>query len=130
MKSKLLTLIVLCAFLCACAPHQALIQSEPPGAIVTIDGKQIGETPVRYDYALSTGSQHQVSIAQPGYEPVDLTIKADKTDTGAMKRWLAAGVVWSPLWLGTFFTKKLKESYLFVMKRNNPQMTAKVETEK
>ena len=130
MKSKLLTLIVLCSFLCACAPHQALIQSEPPGAIVTIDGKQIGETPVRYDYALSTGSQHQVSIAQPGYEPVDLTIKADKTDTGAMKRWLMAGVVWSPLWLGTFFTKKLKESYLFVMKRNNPQMTAKVETEK
>lgn len=128
MVSKLITLIVLCAFLCACAPHQALIQSEPPGAIVTIDGEQIGETPVRYDYALSTGSQHQVTIAQQGYEPVDLTIKADKTDSGAMKRWLVAGVVWSPLWLGTFFTKKLKESYLFVMKRNTPQMTAKLET--
>lgn len=127
MKSKLITLIVLAAFLSACAPHQALIQSEPPGAIVTIDGKQIGETPIRYDYALSTGSQHQVNIAQQGYEPVDLTIKADKTDSGAMKRWLMAGVVWSPLWLGTFFTKKLKESYLFVMKRNNPQMTAKLE---
>jgi hypothetical protein len=56
-----------------------------------------------------------------------LTIKADKTDSGAMKRWLMAGVVWSPLWLGTLFTKKLKESYLFVMKRNDPQMTAKLE---
>jgi hypothetical protein len=105
-----------------------LIQSEPPGAIVTIDGKQIGQTPVQFDYALSSGSQHQVTIAQQGYEPVDLTIKADKTDSGAMKRWLAAGVVWSPLWIGTFFTKKLKESYLFVMKRNNPQMTAKLES--
>ncbi len=127
MKSKLLTLIVLCAFLSACAPHQAMIQSEPAGAIVTIDGKKIGETPVHYDYALSTGNQHQVTISQQGYESVDLTIKADKTDSGAMKRWLMAGVVWSPLWIGTFFTKKLKESYLFVMKRSSPQMTAKLE---
>ncbi len=127
MKSKLLTLILLVAFLSACAPKQALFQSEPPGAMVTIDGKRIGVTPVEYAHALSPGSQHQVSIAHTGYEQVDLTIKADKTDSKAMKRWLMAGVVWSPLWLGTFFTKKLKESYLFVMKRNNPQLTAKLE---
>jgi hypothetical protein len=130
MKSKLLTLILLVAFLSACAPKQALFQSEPPGAMVTIDGRQIGITPVEYAHALSPGSQHQVSLAHPGYEQVDLTIKADKTDSKAMKRWLMAGVVWSPLWLGTFFTKKLKESYLFVMKRNNPQLTAKLEKAK
>ncbi|MCW8860342.1 MAG: PEGA domain-containing protein [Deltaproteobacteria bacterium] len=127
MKSKLLTLLVLVAFLSACAPHQALIKSEPPGAIVTINGKEVGETPVYYDYNLSTGRQHQVQISRLGYEQVDLTIKADKTDSSAMKRWLMAGVVWSPLWIGTIFTKKLKESYLFVMKRNNPQLTAKVD---
>ncbi len=127
MKSKLLTLFVLAAFLSACAPHQALIQSEPPGATVTINGAEIGETPIRYDYRLSTGSQHQVRISHQGYEPVDLTIKADKTDSGAMKRWLMAGVVWSPLWIGTIFTKKLKESYLFVMKRTKPQMTAMID---
>lgn len=124
MKSKLLALFVLVAFLSACAPHHALIQSEPPGALVTINGTEIGTTPIQYDYALSIGSQHQVEISRPGYESVDLTIKADKTDAGAMKRWLVAGVVWSPLWLGTVFTKKLKESYLFVMKRTKPQMTA------
>jgi len=130
MRSKLLTLILLAVFLSACAPKQALIQSEPPGAMVTINGKKIGMTPVRYSHTLSPGSQHQVSIAHPGYEQVDLTITADKTDSGAMKQWLIAGVIWSPLWLGTLFTKKLKESYLFVMKRNNPQMTAKLQTTK
>jgi hypothetical protein len=124
MKSKLLTLFVLVAFLSACAPHHALIQSEPPGALVTINGTEIGTTPIQYDYVLSTGGQHQIEVSRPGYESVDLTIKADKTDAGAMKRWLMAGVVWSPLWLGTIFTKKLKESYLFVMKRTKPQMTA------
>ena len=127
MKSKLFTLFVLVTFLSACAPHQALIRSEPPGAIVTIDGTEIGETPIHYDYTLSTGSQHQVQISHQGYEQVDLTIKADKTDSGAMKRWLMAGVVWSPLWIGTIFTKKLKESYLFVMKRDKPQLTAKID---
>ena len=130
MKSKLLTLILLVAFLSACAPKQALIQSQPPGAMVTINGEKIGATPIHYSHALSPGSQHQVNIAHPGYEQVDLMITADKTDSGAMKRWLMAGVVWSPLWLGTIFTKKLKESYLFVMKRNNPQMTAKLEKAK
>ena len=130
MLSKLLTLIILVAFLSACAPKQALFQSQPPGAMVTIDGEKIGLTPVEYPHTLSPGSQHQVNIAHPGYEQVDLMIKADKIDSGAMKKWLMAGVVWSPLWLGTIFTKKLKESYLFVMKRNNPQLTAKLETTK
>ena len=127
MKSKLPALIVLLAFLNACAPHQALIQSEPPGAIVRVDGEVIGQTPTHYDYALSNGSQHQVKISRQGYEPLDMTIKADKTDSSAFKRWLMAGLVWSPLWLGTMFTKKLKESYLFIMKRRSPQMTAKLE---
>ena len=92
-----------------------------------MDGKQVGTTPLYYDYHLSRGRQHQVQIAYPGYEQVDLTIKADKIDAGAMKRWLMAGVVWSPLWLGTVFTKKLKESYLFVMKEDAAPLTAQLD---
>jgi len=127
MKSKLLALFVLVVFLSACAPRQALIQSEPPGAMVTINGTKVGTTPVQYDYSLSNGSQHQMHITHQGYEPVDQTIEADKTDPGAMKRWLIAGAIWTPLWIGTFFTKRLKESYLFVMQRYNPPLTAMVE---
>ncbi len=127
MISKCVAMFLLLAFLSACASQQALIQSEPPGAIVMINGQAVGQTPLYYDYKLSSGKQHQVSISHQGYEEIDLTIKADKTDTGALKRWLMAGVVWSPLWLGTLFTKKLKESYLFVMKRETPQLTAKLE---
>ena len=127
MKSKLLTLIVLAVFIGACAPHQALIQSDPPGALVMINGKEVGETPVYFDYNLSSGREHDVQLSRPGYDQVDLRIKADETDSGAMKRWLMAGAVWSPLWIGTMFTKKLKESYLFVMKRNSLQKTAKLD---
>jgi hypothetical protein len=48
-------------------------------------------------------------------------------DREARNTWLAAGVVWSPLWLGTLFTKKLKDSYAFVMKKTAPTYTAKAE---
>lgn len=92
-----------------------------------IDGEEVGATPVAYDYRLSNGEEHQVTLAHDGYEPVEMEIEADKTDQSAMKRWMVAGLVWSPLWLGTFFTKKLKESYMFVMKRSKPQMTAKLD---
>lgn len=124
---KLISLILLATFATACAPHQAMIRSEPLGAMVMIDGEEVGATPIAYDYRLSTGEEHQVTVAHDGYEPVALTITADKTDQSAKKRWMMAGLVWSPLWLGTFFTKQLKESYLFVMKRSEPQMTAKLD---
>jgi hypothetical protein len=124
---KIIGLLILVTFASACAPHQAMIHSEPSGATVMIDGAAIGATPIAYDYRLSNGDTHRVSVAYDGYEPVALTIAADKTDQGAMKRWMMAGLVWSPLWLGSFFTKKLSESYMFVMKRSTPQLTAKLE---
>jgi len=125
MKRRYLSLFLVLVLLSACTSQQALIHSEPSGALVIIDGREVGHTPVLYDYHLSSGKQHQVQLTRQGYEEIELTIKADKTDAGAMKSWLMAGLVWSPLWLGTVFTKKLKESYLFVMKRTAPTLTAK-----
>ncbi len=129
MLKKLTCMILLLAFTSACAPSRALIQSEPSGAMVIMDGKELGVTPVNYNHKLSSGQQHRISLQHQGFEPVEMTIKADKTDSPAFKRWLTAGVVWSPLWIGTLFTKKLKESYMFVMKRTPPQMTASLNTD-
>lgn len=126
---KWTALLLLLTLSAACAPHQALIHSEPPGATVIIDGQDIGATPLAYDYRLSNGTEHEIVVSRDGYEPVTFTVAADKTDQSAMKRWMMAGLVWSPLWLGTLFTKKLKESYLFVMKRSEPQMTASLRVE-
>jgi len=124
MLKKLTVLILLLAFTSACAPSRALIQSEPPGAMVIMDGQELGVTPVNFNHNLSSGQHHNISLKHQGFESVAMTITADKTDSPAMKRWLKAGVLWSPLWIGTLFTKKLKESYMFVMKRSQPQMTA------
>ena len=123
MLKKVFAIFLLTCFTSACA-NQAMILSEPAGARVSIDGRTIGVTPCPYDYANSSGTSFAVTVEKPGYEAIDFQIQADETDTSARNSWLAAGLVWSPLWLGTFFTKKLKDSYNFVMKKTQPQLTA------
>ena len=110
----------------ACASQTAFL-SNPPGAEVMVNGQLIGVTPCEYDYKLSNGDSHQVSMAKNGFEPINMVIKADEVDKAARKRWLVAGAVWSPLWIGTFFTKKLKDSYEFTLRKTSPSMTARVD---
>ena len=123
MLSKLFIIILLATFTSACA-QQAAFVSTPPGAQVFIDGQEIGITPCAFDYKLSKNDSHEVTISKQGYDPVNFVVVADEVDTVARGRWLAAGVVWSPLWLGTAFTKKLKDIYDFALRAEPPQMTA------
>ncbi len=126
MLRKLFIIILLATFTSACA-QQAAFVSTPSGAQVFIDGEEIGVTPCAFDYKLSKNDSHEVTISKQGYDPVNFVVVADEVDTTARTRWLAAGVVWSPLWLGTAFTKKLKDIYDFALLAEPPQMTAAVE---
>ncbi len=127
MPIKIAAAILLLVFASACAPQTALFLSEPAGARVFVNGEEIGQTPCNYRYGLGTGGQYEITMAKDGYEPVQQVVAADETNVSARNRWLAAGVVWSPLWLGTLFTKKLKEGYEFVLKRSTSTMTARID---
>jgi hypothetical protein len=124
MFRKLLAILLLTLFTSACA-QQAAFLSQPPGATVVVDGQPIGVTPCRYDYKLSSGSSYEVIIEKEGYEKIRHSVEADEVDRDARNTWLAAGVVWSPLWLGAFFTRKLKDNYAFVMRKAAPTLTAR-----
>jgi len=123
MYRKLFIILLLTTFTSACAQQAAFI-STPPGAQVFVDGQEIGVTPCAFDYKLSQDGRHEITIAKEGYEPVDFVVKADEVDTEARNRWLVAGAVWSPLWIGTLFTKKLKDTYDFALKAEPPNLTA------
>lgn len=123
MFRKLFIIILLASLTSACAQQAAFI-STPPGALVFIDGQEIGVTPCAFDYKTSKNSSHEVTIAKQGYDPVNFVVRTDEVDIAARDRWLAAGVVWSPLWLGTAFTKKLKDTYDFALRAEKPRMTA------
>jgi len=117
MVHKLLVVMALLLLTNACANH-ALFMSDPPGARVVIKGEAADGTPCMFDYATSSGETGAVVIEKTGFVPLQRDMKADGVDSTARNRWLAAGVVWSPLWLGTFFTKKLKNSFRFVLKQD------------
>lgn len=122
---KVIAVVLLALFTSACA-QQAAFVSTPPGAKVFIDGREVGVTPFNYDYKLGHNGKHDVRIAKEGYDAVDITVVTDEVDSEARNRWLVAGAVWSPLWLGTLFTKKLKDSYDFALRAEPPKMTANV----
>jgi hypothetical protein len=123
MFRKFLVIVLLTLFTSACA-QQAAFVSTPPGAQVFIDGEPIGVTPCAYDYKSSADESHDITISKEGYEPVRFVVLKDEVDTEARSRWLAAGAVWSPLWLGTIFTKKLKDTYDFALRSEPAQLTA------
>lgn len=127
MFRKFLIMVLLALLTSACASQQAAFISTPPGAQVFIDGKEVGTTPFAYDYKLSPQKSHEVTIAKNGYEPVNFVVVTDEVDEQAHNQWMVAGAVWSPLWLGTLFTKKLKDSYDFALRAEPPEMTATAE---
>lgn len=126
MLHKLIIIVLLAIFTSACA-QQAAFVSTPPGAQVFINGEEIGVTPCAFNYKLGKTESHDVKITKQGYNPVELVVVADEVDTKARNSWVAAGAVWSPLWLGTIFTKKLRDVYDFALLAEPPRMTASAE---
>ncbi len=49
-----------------------VLQSRPPGAAVTIDGRFYGSTPA--NIVLTSGAAHLVHLSKPGYRKIDRTI--------------------------------------------------------
>ncbi len=116
MLKKLIAFSLLLFFTTGCA-NQAAFLSSPAGAQVFVDGESIGVTPCVYQYKSNSGKTCEVVIKKDGYDTVQQEVQADQVDKPARKKWLTAGLVWSPLFLGTLFTKKLKDSYEYTLKK-------------
>ena len=121
-KSICICLILL--FLTSACARKAMILSEPAGASVTVDGKEICTTPCSYDYKTgSSGETHQVVLEKQGFDPIHYQITADEVDREARSTLWTAGLMipgGSILWVSTLFTSKLKESYHFVLHEEVP----------
>jgi hypothetical protein len=126
---------LLLVFLNACA-HTVHMTSEPPGAMVTIDGQPIGRTPVDFDE--QTGRKtYQLRVEKDGYQAFETSLSQDFINTeyavaaGAGAAGVAAGgcfgglfVCWPVYWGGglvgagllvysIFQNKQLKDRYHF-----------------
>lgn len=117
MLKRIFSLLSLLLFLTSCAAQKTIFFSEPPGAQVSINGEFIGTTPCKYRYREGNGKSYQIELRKAHYQTITQNIKTDAVDKASRKKWLVAGLVWSPLWLGTLFTRKLRESYHFVLSK-------------
>lgn len=117
MPKRILSFLSLLFFLSSCAAQKTMFFSEPPGARVSVNGEVVGTTPCEYRYRAGSGRSYQIELEKVNYQTLCQKIKTDAVDKASRKQWLVAGLIWSPLWLGTVFTKKLKDSYHFVLSR-------------
>ena len=115
MAKKVLALLSVLFLLASCAAQRTVFFSDPPGAQIAINGEVIGKTPCEYEYRAGAGKVFEIAIHKKLYQPVEGKIETDAVDKGSRDKWLVAGLVWSPLWLGTLFTKKLQDSYHFIL---------------
>lgn len=117
---KRLFAIALVLLLSACAQQQALFLSEPAGARLSVDGRYIGTTPCRFDYSLGGRTEHTLTLEKDGYAPLTVQVAADEVNHKEFKKWMAAGLVWSPLFMGALFTNGMNDSVMLVLKRDQP----------
>lgn len=64
--ARILTLgLLLCAG-SGCVSRRLVIRSDPPGALVELDGRQVGQTPFSTDFTYY--GTREVKLSMPGYE--------------------------------------------------------------
>ena len=78
----ILAAITLVAFT-GCA-STTVIQSQPPGASVLIDGVQVGITPYTMSDTKIVGSTTMVRLEYPGYQPLDVITRNEEFDVLAL----------------------------------------------
>jgi hypothetical protein len=65
-------LLSACASIVSGTKQQVSLQSTPDGATVSVDGQQLGSTPITTE--LRRKDEHTVRIELPGYQPYELTL--------------------------------------------------------
>jgi hypothetical protein len=81
--TRLVAAVTLCA-LTSCA-SSTLIQSQPPGARLFLDGQPVGVTPYMMSDAKIAGATTMVHLEAPGYLPTDVIIaRNEEIDVGAL----------------------------------------------
>jgi len=70
-----LALFLSAFLLCGCAQRTVDITSEPSGALIYLNGEEVGRTPLRYDFTWY--SDYDVILRKEGYETLKTNRKMD-----------------------------------------------------
>ena len=58
--------------------HTVLIESTPGDAVISVDGKVLGDAPQRIERTVFIGDQMRVTATKDGYEPTTISVQASE----------------------------------------------------
>lgn len=79
----LLALLLASLWLQGCIVHRVRVESEPPGAVVRLDGRVKGVTPLEFNtvwvpaLTRTFPKAYKLRVTLPGYRPVTTSLRAD-----------------------------------------------------
>lgn len=118
---KVLAIPVLLCLVCSCA-HQALVETDPPGAEVYVNGEKVGHAPVSFEDPGGWSRDYEVTLRKDGYELKQVTLTQDVFNPMML---VGAGVC-GACTLGAaalYFiprSRHLEDRYHYVLKRKEP----------
>ena len=104
-------------FLAGCAT-KTIIHTEPPGAMLYINGREVGKTPCAYDSKHGPPKIYRIQIIKEGYEPVEILVDTEVSPEGTLVGVVAASMACMPC-LFPFFAFRLADKYEFRLKPAN-----------
>jgi hypothetical protein len=75
MRLDLLSCMLLLFLAAGCVERTLTVQSDPPGALVSLNDQEIGRTPMEHDFVWY--GKYDVALRMDGYETVKTTAKVD-----------------------------------------------------
>jgi hypothetical protein len=124
---KLLALAATTLTLTACS-HAVIIDSDPSGAEIKVNGEKLGKAPVTYNETTGWEKVYDVEAALPGYKPMRKEIKQQEWNlpvaVGAGGCSLLLGtpltVVGAVPLIGLFWARQLPDRVVLSMDRGGP----------
>lgn len=106
-------LLVLWTSSCA---HTALIESDPPGAELYVNGTQVGVTPFTLQDTPGGGDRYEIVLQKPGYQIVQATLQQDQFSWPRGLASMACGTCTLGLGcLGLLWSWQLEDHYSYVL---------------
>ena len=106
-----MSLVLLLAFIIAGCSHTTLINTNPSGANVVIDGNDLGLSPVTFNDSSGVPKSFILKVKKSGYKEINLPIKQSYRGDITLF-WLLPGII------PYFFTATLNDGYTFNLEKN------------
>lgn len=114
-KKKTISLIILSVFFLVSCSHQVLINTNPSGAKVIINGDDYGESPVFFSERTGNTKQYPIRIEKEGYKPLAKNLSQTEYNEGCLIASVAGTFFCLFPVFGIIWSKQLRDSYLFTL---------------